>query len=367
MRITFVLPDANFSGGVRVVATYAQKLTQRGHDVVVVSTPPPPGSLKRKVWHAVKLAGGWRPRAGGSHLDGTGVRHHTIERFRPVVDADVPDADVVVATWWETAEWVWKLSPEKGAKAYFLQHYEVWGGAPERVDATWRLPIHKIVISRWLERMGSEKFGITDASYVPNAVDLEQFRAPARGKQQTPTVGIIYSDIPFKGYEVGLRAIEQIRASMPGVKVRSFGLTNPWDTLPLPPGCEYVRLPPQAKIPEVYAGCDVWLYTSRSEGFGLPVLEAMACRTPVVGTPAGAAPELIGDGGGILVPFDDPTAMAQAALKVLRMPGDQWKAMSDQAHRTATSYTWDDAAKRMEEALETAIVTGQRPHEVATA
>ena len=39
MRITFVLPEANLSGGVRVVATYAELLKKRGHEVVVVSVP----------------------------------------------------------------------------------------------------------------------------------------------------------------------------------------------------------------------------------------------------------------------------------------------------------------------------------------
>ena len=43
---------------------------------------------------------------------------------------------VVIATWWETAEWVAGLSPRKGAKAYFLQHHEVHPGQPvDRVRA----------------------------------------------------------------------------------------------------------------------------------------------------------------------------------------------------------------------------------------
>jgi len=45
----------------------------------------------------------------------------------------------------------------------------------------------------------------------------------------------------------------------------------------------------------------------------LPILEAMACRTPVIGTPAGPAPELLGAGGGILVRPEDPADMAMAA------------------------------------------------------
>jgi hypothetical protein len=47
----------------------------------------------------------------------------------------------VIATWWETAEWVDRLSVSKGKKVYFIQHYEAFDYLPkERVEATWRLP-----------------------------------------------------------------------------------------------------------------------------------------------------------------------------------------------------------------------------------
>ena len=73
--------------------------------------------------------------------------------------------------------------------------------------------------------------------------------------------------------------------------------------VPLPPGSMFVRQPAQDMIRDIYGQCDVWLFSSRSEGFGLPLLESMACRTPVIATPAGAAPELCAGGGGITVPL----------------------------------------------------------------
>ena len=64
---------------------------------------------------------GWisPPENQPSFFDNLPVEHKIIDRYRPVEDKDVPDADVVVATWWETPKWVAKLSPSKGAKAYF--------------------------------------------------------------------------------------------------------------------------------------------------------------------------------------------------------------------------------------------------------
>jgi len=290
-----------------------------------------------------------------SHFDDLDVPHHVIDCCRPISDADVPDADVVIATWWETAEWVNSLSSSKGAKVYLLQHYENWGGPVERVDATWRMPMQKIVISRWLEGLARDKFGDDGTVLVPNSVDTQQFHAPPRGKQPVPTVGIMYSGIPFKGCDISLEAFRRAAAAIPNLRLLSFGASAPAPTMPLPAGTEYFVRPAQQELRNLYARCDAWLFGSRSEGFGLPILEAMACRTPVIGAPTGAAPELLSSGGGILLDSTDPDAMANAIIEVARVPNERWRAMSDEAHAVATRYTWDDATDLFEKALEKAV------------
>ena len=361
MRITFVLPSSDLSGGIRVAAIYAQRLKQRGHEVLVVYPPPRQPTLKEKVKSLVK-GRGWPGRrvAGPSHLDNTDVPCQVLERYRPVVDADVLDADVVVATWWETAEWVAKLSPSKGAKAYFIQHDEtVWflddPTWVARVGATWRLPLHKITIARWLVELSPERAGGEAIDLVPNSVDSQQFHAEPRGKQAVATVGVMYATNHFKGTDISLAAMRLAKKVLPDLRFVAFG-TQPFGaTMPLPVECEYRQRPQQDEIRDIYAKCDAWLFGSRCEGFGLPILEAMACRTPVIGTPAGAAPELLAGGGGILVKPEDPQSMADAIVQVARMPETQWQAMSDAAYATARRYTWDDATVLFEKALEHAV------------
>src|SRR5262245_30775730 len=126
MRVTFVSPPVDMGGGSRVIATYAQQLMQRGHIVRVVSPPHQAVTFARKVKALVKGRGWPRGSPVPSHFDGNGLDHRILERWRPVVDSDVPDSDVVVATWWETAEWVSALSPQKGAKVYFIQGHEIF-------------------------------------------------------------------------------------------------------------------------------------------------------------------------------------------------------------------------------------------------
>lgn len=355
MRITFVIPHAGSAGGIRVIAIYAQRLRQRGHEVTVVSTPRKGIPFHRKLRQLV-TTGKWpAPKRGVSHFDGVDVSHHVIDRWRPVVDSDVPDADVVIATWWETAEWVWKLSPSKGLKIHFMQDYEIWNGQVERVDATCRLPMPKITTAQWLVNLLRDKFNFTDVTIAPNAVDLQRFHAPPRHKQLKPTVGFTYTSFRNKGCDIVIAACEQARLKIPDLKIVSFGSSKLNPDLPLPAGAQYFHNAPDDQLREIYAMCDAWLFGTRVEGFGLPILEAMACRTPVIGTPAGVAPEVLPKGGGILVPHEDPASMARAIEQIAKMDGPGWREMSDKAYMTVSRYSWDDATDIFEGVLRRAF------------
>jgi glycosyltransferase involved in cell wall biosynthesis len=356
MRVSFVLPYAGLSGGVRVAAMYAEHLRRRGHQVVVVSTPrarPAP-----RPWIKSLLMGRSRVSTvpAPSYFDSVPVEHRVIESYRPICDHDLPDADVVVATWWETAEWVARLSSRKGAKAYLIQQLESnFEAQPvDRVEATWRLPMQKIVVSKWLADVARDRFGDPTSIIVPNGIDLDLFQAPSRGKQPCATVGFLYAPWPpHKGTATALAAIAIARKRIPNLHVCAFGLRKLVRSLPLPPGSDYTRMPAQHLLRAIYAGCDVWLCASTSEGYHLPPHEAMACRCPVVSTRVGGPMDLIEDGiNGYLVDVGDTAGLAQRLIEVLQFPEPAWQRMSEQAFRTAASFTWKDATALFERALE---------------
>ncbi|MDX2229949.1 MAG: glycosyltransferase family 4 protein [Leptolyngbyaceae cyanobacterium bins.349] len=355
MKITFVLPCPNLSGGIRVVGIYAKHLQDRGHQITFVSVPEAQPPLQHQIKSVLKGQGlKPLPQRHPSHLDALDIEHRRLNRYRPVVDADVPDGDVVIATWWETAEWVAKLSPAKGAKAYLIQHYEVFDYLPvERVKATWKLPLHKLVIAQWLADIAVNDYGDRNFSYIPNGIDPSLFFAPPRTKQAVPTIGMMYAVEFWKGSDVGLKALALAKETIPDLQVVAFG--HPAVADGLPAGTRYYPQPAQTSLREVYAQCDAWLFTSRFEGFGLPILEAMACRTPVIGTPSGAAPELLADGCGILVKPADPEDMARAIVQVCQMPEQEWQGMSHLAYERVSQYTWDEATDTLEAALKAAM------------
>ena len=95
--------------------------------------------------------------------------------------------------------------------------------------------MHKITISQWLVDLARDHFGDTNVSLVPNAVDLEQFNSPPRGKQKVPTVGVMYSVVPFKGCEISLKAVDLASRVVPKLRLVAFGNRDPSPKCRCPP------------------------------------------------------------------------------------------------------------------------------------
>lgn len=100
---------------------------------------------------------------------------------------------------------------------------------------------------------------------------------------------------------------------------------------------------PDADLPALYAGCEVFCYPSFHEGFGLPVLEAMACGVPVVTSDAAALRETGGDVT-CVVPANDPDAFADA-LTALSRDAERRRAMSQAGRERALDHSWESCAR----------------------
>lgn len=78
----------------------------------------------------------------------------------------------------------------------------------------------------------------------------------------------------------------------------------------------FVGYLPHSEIVPLYYGADVFVYPSLFETFGLTLLEAMACGTPVISSDRGSLPEILADAG-LLVDPEEPTEIADAIMRVL--------------------------------------------------
>ncbi len=95
----------------------------------------------------------------------------------------------------------------------------------------------------------------------------------------------------------------------------------------------------------LYSRKTILVMSSLFEGFGLPAVEAMACKTPVVVTTAGSLKEVVTEDCGILVPPKDPIALKDAILKLLS-DSELRKKMGENGRRRAVeNFSWPVAAK----------------------
>jgi len=358
VRIAFVLPGRGLSGGNRVVVAYGNRLIERGHDVTIACLRwrvqrRPKAILRRLRADARSLLGLDRDHVDDfkGRLISTGVAD---------LPRRLPDGDAVLATHWLTADPVAALPASKGEKFYFLQHYEAPFFNPPDVDATWRLPMRKIVISTWLQELARDRFNDPEVVLIPNGIDTELFDAPPRGLHQPPAVGVLFSRQKWKGSAVAFEAVRIVRRRLPGLRLICFGAEAPIPSLPLPSGTSFYLRPAQQQIRHIYASADVWLCASTTEGFALPPLEAMACRCPVVSTRCGGPLDFVEEGvNGHLVDVGDAAGMAERMLDILSDPA-RWQRMSESAYATAARYTWDKATDLFEAALQRAIARNRR-------
>jgi len=344
MKITFITGYwVNLAGGTRVISIYAEYLHRCGHEVLVVCPKRRSPGVRDQLRSLLKGNGTIKPNQNeGSHFDGLTVPRKVLDHIAPVTNIDVPDADVVMACWWETAEWVLNLSPSKGRKFYFMQDYGTRGQELEKLVPTWEMELEMITISKWLQQLVLSYVPDASITTVLNSVDFNVFHAEPRSKQKAPTFGFVYVEKPDKGYDTVLDAFRLAREMNPSLRLLLFGPSTP--DCQLPTGTQFHLSPSDEEVRRLYASCDAWLFASVIEGFGLPILEAMACRTPVIATPAGCSVDVIDETNGIIIPSQDPAAMADAMLAISKLSEDKWRILSDNAHNSISSYTWDDAA-----------------------
>ena len=337
MKITFLCPHLRIAGGVRAILTYADRLAGRGHEVTLVV---PARSAPRALWRTLRGAGApWMPA----------LRARVQWTARWTAE-DLPRGDVVVATAWQSAPIAAAAPADRGVGFYLVQHYEsLYHGTAERVDATYRLPLAKIVISTWLADIMRERFA-APAEVLVTPVDRALFHAvPVTATSPRPRVLMLHHEYAWKGVADGLEAVARIRRARAGVHLVGFGVKAPRVARPYD---EFHVDPPQEALAALYSGADIYLCPSWDEGLGMPPMEAMACGAALVTYDNGGCRDYARHGETALVArrrdVDD------LADKLARLVEDQALrarlAKAGQAWVT-TAFDWDRAVARLEQAF----------------
>lgn len=309
MKVTFVLPFINLTGGVRVVFDYANWLHDAGHEATVVYPcwPYRFQYTRRQQWTEFKKHLHHRGRVVWFDL------RCRLLRVPLVRTAFLPPADLVVATAWPTALDVARLPASRGRKVHIVMHHESGTGPEPAIRAIYRLPFYRMAFSHAVRDSLERQFDCDVRTVVPNGVDTTLFFPD--GQVNEHRVLFLYHPDLRKGAADGIEALSRLRVRIPDLQVRVCGTVRPER---LPSWMPFEFHPDDAALRRRYSSAAALLYPSRYEGFGLPPLEAMACGCPSVTTPVGAVPEFAVDRrDALIVPIGDVDAMVDRLEELL--------------------------------------------------
>lgn len=389
--INIVTPTLNrtkFSGGILCILEYASGLVSRGHTVNIIPFLPSQspewfakdfGSLvtvtKREVrssfFHACRL-----------FLSSVLMRKHDINErriklIRSLILAEtralsiltkkgviaeylkqiIPDADVTIATSFETALPVYLYGT--GKKFYFMQHYEVLFKeefadpflAEKEAKLSYRLGLNLVANSSWLCNVINREVLSVDVALCPNAIDHEVFAGEPKVSSNNNLIKIISyggRDAVWKGFREMAEAVSIARKQRPHLEIQWLV----YGDAVLPPDNSIAHYTPlgflgSRQLAEAYRQADILLSASWYESFPLFPIEAMACGLPVITTQNGTEEYAVHEVTAEIVEEKNPQKIAVGLLKVIDN-SDYRNDLAVKGNEMARKFTWDRSVIALE-------------------
>lgn len=207
------------------------------------------------------------------------------------------------------------------------------------------------------ELVGKYGFDEDSVHMIPHGVDTDRFYPRER---QHPDVNPERTTLLYvgrlgarKGLDLAIKALANIENSTIELLIAGTGrhedhLRDLAQELEIVGQVHFLGYVPDDDLPQLYSSSDIFVLPSRYEGFGLVLLEAMACETPVIGTNAGGIPTVIDHNQtGFKVRRD--VTMLSNAIRSLVSDDTQRNTMAKNAHTKATEMSWQSVAMKVEE------------------
>lgn len=156
---------------------------------------------------------------------------------------------------------------------------------------------------------------------------------------------------PYKNLPMLIQALASVRQQGLAARLRIVGGDDPRypeartlaDELALNEHITWSGYVSEAELIKAYQQADVFVLPSRYEGFGLPVLEAMACGTPVICSNTSSLPEVAGDAALLINPAQ-PSSLVDAMARLVREP-DLRTGLSQRGLARSATFTWEQTAR----------------------
>ena len=339
MKITIVLPGRGFSGGVRCGVRMADELLHRGHNVRIL--------YRRNNFGVTVIARFlYRRFINIEHKDWIARFNGECVSFKNLTAKLVGDGDAVISVGPDCVEEMTNLPDKCGAKIFYAHGLTLRD--PHLRMTAWGKNIPKIAVSNYvrLELLNASNNCVV--AVVPNGIDASDYFADGADDERI-SVGTVYGSGGAKDPDTIKAVFVRLYELRPEIPLLCFG------ECPRPSGLlsavQYYRLPTVAQARRIYSRCSVWFCASRSEGFGMPLLEAMACGCAVVSRDCGGPRDFLRSGvNGIITSKDEPFEIAEEILRVYDTTGLR-NMLAAEGMMTARTMSWKSAAEQIEEAL----------------
>jgi glycosyltransferase involved in cell wall biosynthesis len=221
-------------------------------------------------------------------------------------------------------------------------------------------------LAAWLGRDGGIHvipYGIEEAFFAPVAESRQETRRRLGLPPSAFVVLHVGSVVPRKNIPAVIAAVAGLRAQRLDAWLLQLGgrftpeQRSDLAAAGLEPFTRFVPEAPERELRAGYRAADVLLFPSHYEGFGFPVLEAMACGTPVVTSGAGGLAEVAGDAA--VVVGGRESGPYVEALRQIATRADWRERLVSRGLERARRFTWHDAARRTAEVYRD--VAGSRP------
>ncbi|MBC5628067.1 glycosyltransferase family 4 protein [Clostridium sp. NSJ-6] len=343
MKINIIIPFTYLTGGIRVIFLYANYLSKKGYDVCVyvpmVAYKFNHNNIKRLKMSLINTI---KRRSKVEWFN----CNFTIKLIPKINNLFLRNADRVIATAWPTAVDVSKLDKSKGEKVYLIQDYEIWSGDPNEVDSTFNLPLNRIVITKTLQDLIKEKFN-ADSTIIYNGLDENEFLLGEKVTNSTKNILMLYNEAENKGSIEGIEILKQIKEKY-NVNIKLFGFKYGFN---IPNQFEFYENPSREKLLSLYRESDIYVFPSKHEAWGLPVMEAMANKCAVVGNNVGCLKEIATDNLNSLLIENCNYKDMKFKIEGLLNDNEKLKKIQDNGYELAKKFKWINSFEKFESFL----------------
>lgn len=270
----------------------------------------------------------------------------------------IPDADILMATAWQTADFSAALPDSKGEKFYFVQHHEsLWTRKKSKAEATYQMPFKKMVISTWLKDILKEQYQ-QEAEVLVTPVNQNSFFKEDGNGKRAVRVCMLHHDYDWKGYKDAIQAIKKVQSENCKIELVVFGEKLP-DPAPLYEEAgfkfEYHYRPTGEALRKIYSSCGTFLCSSWYEGLGMPAMEAMMCGTALVTTDTGGSRDYaIHKETALVSPIKDPETLAKNLIQVLTNESLRLQ-LAESGYKKIQQFSWDANCEQLVKCFEKSL------------